>query len=148
MKKVFLFLIILLTVQLAGAQNQPLWLRYPAISPDGNTIAFGYKGDIYLVDAKGGVARPLTIHEAHDMMPIWSHDSKTIAFASDRYGNFDVFTVPASVDRLSALLFIQLMITLLILLPIIKLFYLEAEEVLVLIIFGFIVPVYSSIYIR
>ena len=53
MKKVFLFLIILLTVQLAGAQNQPLWLRYPAISPDGNTIAFGYKGDIYLVDAKG-----------------------------------------------------------------------------------------------
>ena len=80
----------------SNAQQQPLWLRYPAISPDGNTIAFGYKGDIYLVDAKGGVARPLTIHEAHDMMPVWSHDGNTIAFASDRYGNFDVFTVPVS----------------------------------------------------
>ena len=25
----------------------PLWMRYPAISPDGSTIAFNYKGDIY-----------------------------------------------------------------------------------------------------
>ena len=78
------------------AQTTPLWLRYPAISPDGKTIAFGYKGDIYRVDASGGVAAPLTIHEAHDMMPVWSHDGKYIAFASDRYGNFDVFVMPAA----------------------------------------------------
>lgn len=77
------------------AQESALWLRYPAISPDGKTIAFGYKGDIYRVDANGGVAVPLTIHEAHDMMPVWSHDGKYIAFASDRYGNFDVFVMPA-----------------------------------------------------
>lgn len=44
------------------AQENALWLRNPSISPDGNTIAFGYKGDIYRVDAKGGVAVPLTIH--------------------------------------------------------------------------------------
>ncbi len=80
----------------ATAQENPLWLRYPAISPDGKTIAFGYKGDIYRVDAGGGVAVPLTIHEAHDMMPVWSHDGKTIAFASDRHGNFDVYTMPAT----------------------------------------------------
>ncbi len=42
------------------------------------------------------VATPLTIHEAHDMMPVWSHDGKTIAFASDRYGDFDVFVMPAT----------------------------------------------------
>ncbi|RAJ76543.1 C-terminal processing protease CtpA/Prc [Chitinophaga dinghuensis] len=78
------------------AQENALWLRNPSISPDGNTIAFGYKGDIYRVDAKGGVAVPLTIHEAHDMMPVWSHDGKYIAFASDRYGNFDVFVMPAT----------------------------------------------------
>ncbi len=71
-------------------------MRYPAISPDGKTIAFGYKGDIYRVEAAGGVAAPLTIHEAHDMMPVWSHDGKYIAFASDRYGNFDVFVMPAA----------------------------------------------------
>lgn len=78
-----------------SAQDGPLWLRYPAISPDGSTIAFCYKGDIYLVNADGGVAIPLTIHEAHDMMPVWSRDGKQIAFASDRFGNFDVFVMPA-----------------------------------------------------
>ncbi|OMP76456.1 LpqB family beta-propeller domain-containing protein [[Flexibacter] sp. ATCC 35208] len=77
------------------AQDNALWLRYPAISPDGKTIAFGYKGDIYRVDVNGGIAVPLTIHEAHDMMPVWSHDGKQIAFASDRNGNFDVFVMPA-----------------------------------------------------
>jgi tricorn protease len=83
-------------IGLASAQEEPLWLRYPAISPDGKTVAFGYKGDIYRVDAAGGVAVPLTIHEAHDMMPVWSRDGKTIAFASDRHGNFDVYTMPAT----------------------------------------------------
>jgi len=28
-------------------------------------------------------------------MPVWSKDGKSIAFASDRYGNFDVFVIPA-----------------------------------------------------
>jgi tricorn protease len=77
-------------------QDNALWLRNPAISPDGKAIAFGYKGDIYRVDASGGVAVPITIHEAQDMMPVWSHDGKSIAFASDRYGNFDVFVMPAT----------------------------------------------------
>ncbi len=82
--------------QPAQAGNVPLWLRYPAISPDGQTIAFAFKGDIYRVPASGGAAVPLTTHEAHDSMPVWSHDGRTIAFASDRFGNFDVFVMPAS----------------------------------------------------
>jgi tricorn protease len=76
--------------------QSPSWLRYPSISPDGTTIAFTYRGDLYKVATQGGTAVQLTQHEAHDFMPVWSHDSKTIAFASDRYGNFDVFTIPAS----------------------------------------------------
>jgi Tol biopolymer transport system component/C-terminal processing protease CtpA/Prc len=97
MKKIWLLTAGLsMSISLLQAQNPPLWLRYPSISPDGKTIAFGYKGDIYRVDAAGGVATPLTIHEAHDMMPVWSHDGKYIAFASDRYGNFDVFIMPAT----------------------------------------------------
>ncbi len=27
------------------AQETALWMRYPAISPDGTSIAFNYKGD-------------------------------------------------------------------------------------------------------
>lgn len=79
-----------------GAQNVALWTRYPAISPDGKTIAFCYKGDIYTIDSKGGKASQLTTHAGYDAYPCWSPDSKTIAFASDRNGGMDVFTMPAT----------------------------------------------------
>jgi len=78
------------------AQDQPLWLRYPAISPDGSSILFCYQGDIYKVPAAGGQAVPLTIGESHEFAPVWSHDGRTIAFASDRHGSFDVFVVSAA----------------------------------------------------
>ncbi|MBC7903777.1 MAG: PD40 domain-containing protein, partial [Gemmatimonadaceae bacterium] len=81
---------------IAFGQSNPLWLRYPAISPDGKTIVFCYKGDIYKVPSSGGDAVPLTLHEAYDVMPVWSHDGKQIAFASDRYGNADVYVMPAT----------------------------------------------------
>jgi tricorn protease len=87
--------LLLLVAALGTAQDRPSWLRYPAISPDGRTIAFTYKGDIYRVPAAGGAATALTVHEAQDFMPVWSHDGRQIAFASDRHGNFDVFTMPA-----------------------------------------------------
>ncbi|MBK9110051.1 MAG: PD40 domain-containing protein [Saprospiraceae bacterium] len=90
MKKCAITLSLLFTIASSFAQENILWMRYPNISPDGTQIAFGYKGDLYLVPATGGIATPLTIHESHDMMPVWSHDGKSIAFASDRYGNFDV----------------------------------------------------------
>jgi Tol biopolymer transport system component/C-terminal processing protease CtpA/Prc len=78
------------------AQDNPLWMRYPSISPDGQTIVFSYQGDLYRVSVTGGAAIPLTLHEAHDYMPVWSPDGQQIAFASDRYGNFDVFVMPAT----------------------------------------------------
>ena len=96
MRKVLLSLLLVGATISSMAQPNAAWLRYPSISPDGKSIAFGYKGDIYRVDANGGVAVPLTIHESQDMMPVWSHDGKHIAFASDRYGNFDVFVMPAT----------------------------------------------------
>ncbi|MDX2249739.1 MAG: S41 family peptidase [Bacteroidia bacterium] len=80
---------------LFAADENPLWMRYPAISPDGNTIVFSYKGDLYRVNASGGTATPLTLHEAHDYLPVWSADGSKIAFASERHGNFDVFSIPA-----------------------------------------------------
>ncbi len=80
----------------ARAQNPGVsWLRYPAISPDGRTLVFTFKGDLYSVPAAGGEARALTSHVAHDFRPVWSHDGRSIAFASDRYGNFDVYVIPA-----------------------------------------------------
>lgn len=68
-------------------------MRHCAISPDGTTIAFSYKGDIYTVPVGGGRAMQLTTNPAHDTAPVWSPDSKQIAFASDRMGSMDVFLV-------------------------------------------------------
>ena len=75
----------------ALAQEHPLWMRFPAISPDGQTIAFSYKGDLFTVPATGGAAKQLTTHPAYDAYPIWSPDGKQIAFASDREGSLDVY---------------------------------------------------------
>ena len=73
----------------------PLWLRDVQISPDGTEIAFCYKGDIYKVPSNGGTAPQLTTQASYECNPIWSPDSKQIAFASDRNGNFDLFVMSA-----------------------------------------------------
>jgi Tol biopolymer transport system component/C-terminal processing protease CtpA/Prc len=86
----------LATPSVAHAQSDASWMRYPALSPDAQTIVFTYKGDLYRVPAAGGVAVPLTTHPAHDFMPVWSRDGGQIAFASDRHGNFDLFIIPAT----------------------------------------------------
>ena len=95
MKKVLVFLFLASFIIKVSGQENPLWLRYPAISPDGKTILFSFKGDIYTVPSTGGQAIPLTLSEAYDFSPVWSHDGKSIAFASDRYGNFDVYVMPS-----------------------------------------------------
>ena len=65
-----------------ATQASPLWMRYPAISPNGEKIAFTYKGSIYVVSATGGQATRLTSTDDHDTQPIWSPDSKSTAIIS------------------------------------------------------------------
>ena len=94
MKKLTLFLLFIsLTI---NGQDNPQWMRYSSISPDGTQIAFTYKGDLYKVAAAGGNATQLTFHNAHDYMAVWSKDGSKIAFSSNRYGNFDVFVMDAN----------------------------------------------------
>jgi len=98
LKNILLLLLIYgFTSNSLSAQDpeNPLWLRYPAISPDGSKIAFCYQGDVYTVSTSGGEAKRLTIHEAYESHPIWSPDGTKIAFASARYGNSDVFLINA-----------------------------------------------------
>jgi len=94
--KIILTGILALAFSSLMAQENPLWLRYPSISPDGKTIAFCYKGDIFLVSSEGGKATQLTTHPAYDTRPVWSPDGKTIAFTSTRDGAMDLFTVPVT----------------------------------------------------
>lgn len=93
MKKILLALIAPLATASAMAQSDPMWMRFPAISPDGKTVAFSYKGDIWTVPANGGQARQITTNPAYDAYPVWSPDSRQIAFASSREGSMDIYVV-------------------------------------------------------
>ena len=95
MKKILICMMMGFTVAAVQAVT-PLWLRDVQISPDGQSIAFCYKGDIYKVSVQGGNAVQLTTQDSYECNPIWSPDSKSIAFASDRNGNFDIFVMPAN----------------------------------------------------
>ena len=92
MKNLFLFILLAAGLSLSA---QPLWLRHNVISPQGDKIAFCYKGDVYVVDSKGGKALQITTNAAYDADPVWSPDGKQIAFSTDRNGNFDVYLVSA-----------------------------------------------------
>lgn len=95
MKKLFLILLVFagFTVQSA---NVPVFMRDIAISPNGQQIAFEYKGDIYKVSVNGGEAVRLTVKDSYECHPVWSPNSDKIAFNSDRFGGFDIFLMSAS----------------------------------------------------
>lgn len=80
----------------AAPTESPLWLRDVQISPNGDMIAFTYKGDIWTVPVEGGDARQLTVRETYEANPLWSPDGKQIAFASDRNGNLDIYVMDAT----------------------------------------------------
>ncbi len=82
-------------IDIAAAQEPIQFGRTPDISPDGKLVAFSYLGDIWVVETIGGVARPITMHEAHDVGPIFSPDGRWIAFSSNRHGQYDVFVSPS-----------------------------------------------------
>ena len=85
----------------AIAQTNPLWMRFCAISPDGQTIAFSYKGDIFTVPVQGGVAHQVTSNDAYDACPVWSPNGQHIAFASAREGSMDVYLIGKVIKKLS-----------------------------------------------
>jgi tricorn protease len=83
--------------------EKPIWVRYPAIAPDGETLSFTYRGRIFVVDAEGGLAVPLTANGTYSYGAVWSADSERLAFASDLNGDDDVYTTDfsGSLERLT-----------------------------------------------
>jgi tricorn protease len=77
-------------------QSPVIGARMPALSPDGTTLAFVWRGDIWVAPATGGAARALTSHVEFDAYPVFSPDGKWLAFGSMRNGNWDIFVVPTA----------------------------------------------------
>lgn len=96
MKTVKILIHALILTSIVSSVSAQSYVRHPAISHDGSTLAFVFQGDIWTSDLNGQNARRLTIHEAYDHSPTWSPDDKAIAFSSDRFGNNDIFTLMAA----------------------------------------------------
>jgi serine/threonine-protein kinase len=79
----------------------------PALSPDGQTIAFMSNRDgnweIYVVNVDGANLQRLTNNPANDGLPTWSPDGRVIAFASNRGGSWAVWGMTPRGSDLQAL---------------------------------------------
>ncbi len=65
-----------------------------ALTPDGKTLLFAYRGGIWSAPVAGGTARPVTTDSASETDPKVSPDGQTLAFISDRTGSRQVFLMP------------------------------------------------------
>jgi tricorn protease len=77
----------------------------PAISPDRQEVAFVSGSDIWTVPVAGGEARLLVSHPANESRPIYSPDSRRLAFVSSRTGNGDIYILTLDTGDLKRLTF-------------------------------------------
>jgi TolB protein len=82
--------------QLTRGPNRSMNVE-PAVSPDGNTIAFSSdrtgNASIYLMNADGKNPRRIPLPGKYNATPAWSPDGKNIAFAGYDANHFDVFVM-------------------------------------------------------
>lgn len=80
-------------LQLSAQNDEARLLRFPAIHD--NQVIFSYAGNLYTVDAGGGVARKLTSSPGYEMFARFSPDGKNIAFTAQYDGNTEVYVMPS-----------------------------------------------------
>ncbi len=67
-----------------------------ACSPSGKRALVVARGDVFTVPQKDGLTRNLTNDSgARDKDAVWSPDGKTIAYISDKSGEYEIYTVDA-----------------------------------------------------
>jgi eukaryotic-like serine/threonine-protein kinase len=80
----------------------------PSLSPDGRRVAVQRREsgntDVWLLETVRGIRSRFTFHPASDTFPIWSPDSRRIAFGSNRTGVYDLYQKPAVGDANEELL--------------------------------------------
>lgn len=68
--------------------------RFPALSPDKQTVVFSLHGALWSMPAEGGRATRLTLHDSYNSRPLITPDGRKIVFISDRQGSYDLYVMP------------------------------------------------------
>jgi dipeptidyl aminopeptidase/acylaminoacyl peptidase len=66
---------------------------YPAVSPDGRTLAFSARGWLWTMSTAGGPAERLTRGKSLDSRPAWHPDGRRLAFVRDDTRNTDIVEI-------------------------------------------------------
>jgi hypothetical protein len=83
---------------LTAGDQQPTHIAdgcMPVLSPDGQRVAYGKDGDIFVVNADGSQNTRVTNDPTHDSFPLWSPDGQRIAFARDGDGTRFLYVMNA-----------------------------------------------------
>jgi tricorn protease len=67
-----------------------------ALSPSGARAVLEARGNVFTVPAEHGSIRNISSEHSsvHEMNPVWSPDGKSIAYLSDKTGEYEVYTRP------------------------------------------------------
>ncbi len=71
-------------------------IREPSPSPEGTTVVFCFRGDLWEAPISGGIMRCLVPGESTVTSPCYSPDGRFIAFTSSRTGGGDVYIMDSS----------------------------------------------------
>jgi Tol biopolymer transport system component len=73
--------------------------REASLSPDGTKAVVRHGLELWIHDLQRGARSPLTSGNASNILPFWSVDGLRIIFASNRGGDWDIYSQPADGSR-------------------------------------------------
>ena len=73
--------------------------REMRISPDGTKAVIRQDANLWVHDLAHGSSSPLTSGVDTNLLPVWSRDGRSIVFASNRGGDWDIYTQVADGSR-------------------------------------------------
>jgi serine/threonine-protein kinase len=68
--------------------------REATISPDGTKAVVRRGAQLWIHDLERGTSTPLTSGQGVNVLPVWSLDSRRIVFASNRLGDWEIYSQP------------------------------------------------------
>jgi serine/threonine-protein kinase len=76
-------------------RNEPDVYQEVSISPDGTKAVVRQVLNLWIHDFQRGTHSPLTSGIASNLLPAWNRDGRRILFASNRGGDWDIYSQPA-----------------------------------------------------